>query len=335
MKIHPFHVTGTHCESCKFLIEDTLNKQSFVENVRVNLKRKIVELDTDSDKSLQELAQILSEKIKSHGYSLSEERPPREIESDSVIWKALPLGLVILISFFLLQKSGVLNFGFGGKPTPTTAFFVGLIASVSSCLAIVGGLVLSLSAKLSQANENATKTFLLFHLGRLGSFTILGGLLGVAGKLIGINYTVTTILGLFASLVMILLGLNLLGVFVKSKFTLPSGIFHAFQRIEKGALTPLVVGFGTFFLPCGFTQSMQVVALSSGSFVAGLLIMGSFALGTLPMLVILSFGTSSFAQSKYAPLFFKSSGVVVIGLGIFAFASGLAALGIISPIFNI
>ncbi len=30
---------------------------------------------------------------------------------------------------------------------------------------------------------------------------------------------------------------------------------------------PIIVGVGTFFLPCGFTQSMQIAALSSGSFV--------------------------------------------------------------------
>jgi sulfite exporter TauE/SafE len=80
---------------------------------------------------------------------------------------------------------------------------------------------------------------------------------------------------------------------------------------------------------------MQVAALSSGSFISGLLIMLSFALGTLPMLGLLSFSSLSFAQSKYAPLFFKSAGIVVIGLGIFALLAGLAGLGIINPLFNI
>jgi sulfite exporter TauE/SafE len=80
---------------------------------------------------------------------------------------------------------------------------------------------------------------------------------------------------------------------------------------------------------------MQVAALGSGSFMSGLLIMFLFALGTLPMLALLSFGSASFAHSKHAPLFFKSAGVVVIGLGLFAFLAGLAGIGIISPLFNI
>ncbi len=117
--------------------------------------------------------------------------------------------------------------------------------------------------------------------------------------------------------------------------TLPAGLFNFFRKIEHKTLTPLIIGFATFFLPCGFTQSMQVVALSSGSFVSGMLIMLAFALGTLPVLALLSFGSASFAHSRYAPLFFKSAGVVVIGLGLFALLSGLAGLGIIPPLFNI
>jgi len=66
-----------------------------------------------------------------------------------------------------------------------------------------------------------------------------------------------------------------------------------------------------------------------------MLIMGAFALGTLPMLALLSFGSASFSQSKHAPLFFTASGVVVIGLGIFALLTGLASLDIIDPLFTV
>jgi len=63
--------------------------------------------------------------------------------------------------------------------------------------------------------------------------------------------------------------------------------------------------------------------------------MTAFALGTLPMLALLSFGSASFAGSKHAPLFFKTAGVTVIGLGVFALLAGLAGIGIIDPLFNI
>ena len=339
LKTYTFHVTGTHCAACKILIEDILKEEDAVKNVQVNIKKETVLIEIDSEKSPEELARILTEKIKQNGYILSVEKKIIEKENKNVIWQAIPIGLIFLILFFLLQKSGILNLGIGGKTTPVTAFIVGLIASVSSCLAIVGGLVLSLSAKISQDNISDTKTFILFHAGRLFSFALLGGILGLIGDSIGINFTLTAILGLLASTVMLLLGLNLVGVFSKNKITLHSGIFQkinsVFRKIEHKTLTPLIIGFATFFLPCGFTQSMQITALSSGSFISGLLIMLSFALGTLPMLALLSFGSASFAQSKHAPLFFKSAGVVVIGLGMFALLAGLAGLGIINPLFNI
>lgn len=335
MKTYTLHVSGTHCASCKILIEEILNEQTGIQNTRVDLQTETVSIETERTASIDELAKILTAKLKPNGYTLSVEKIIQARKSDDVIWKAIPIGLAFLALFFVLQKSGILNLGIGGTITPITSFIIGLIASVSSCLALVGGLVLSLSAKVSQDDVSDTKTFVLFHTGRLVSFALLGGGLGLIGNAIGINFTFTTILGILASLVMLFLGLHLVGVLAKNKITLHPGIFNFFRKIEHKSFTPFSIGFGTFFLPCGFTQSMQVAALSSGSFMSGLLIMLAFALGTLPMLALLSFGSATFAHGKHAPLFFKSAGVVVIGLGIFALLGGLAGLGIINPLINL
>jgi sulfite exporter TauE/SafE/copper chaperone CopZ len=336
MKKYTLHVKGTHCASCKIFIEDVLNEQDFIQNAKVDLKREIVEIETDTDRQVEEIVDILTSKIKPNGYILSAQKSVKEIEDKGILWKAIPIGIGFLVLFFLLQKSGVLNLGIGGTVTPTTSFIIGLIASLSSCLAIVGGLVLSLSAKIAQDDgASAKKPFILFHAGRLIGFALLGGTLGLIGEVIGINFILSAVLGIIASAVMIILGFNLLGIFKKNGVTLPSNIFSFFRKVEHDIWAPLLIGVGTFFLPCGFTQSMQISALSSGSFMSGFLIMFSFALGTLPVLALLSFGSVSFSQSKYAPLFFKSAGVVVVGLGIFALLSGLAGVGIINPLFNI
>lgn len=334
-----YHVSGTHCASCKILLEDIIGEQDFVMSVSVNLKKEIIEIDIKEERNNEEVLNILNSKIKDNGYVLSLEKQNKEKQNHKDLLIALPIGIVFLILFFILQKSGVLNFGIGGEITPTTSFIIGLIASVSSCLAIVGGLVLSLSAKISQDNVSDKKNIILFHFGRLFSFAILGGVLGLVGSAIGINFTLTSILGIIASVIMLLLGLNLVGLFTKNKFTLDSGIFkninYFFNKIEHKTFTPIIIGFSTFFLPCGFTQSMQFSALSSGSFWSGMMIMFFFALGTLPMLSVLSFGSVSFAHSKYGPIFFKSAGIVVVGFGLFALLSGLVALGVINPIFNL
>ena len=334
-KTFAFHVSGTHCPSCKILIEDTLNEHIGIDHTNVDLKNETVTINTTLEESQNTLAEILTEKIKHNGYFLSVEKMVKERENNGIIWQALPIGLAFLAIFFTVQKSGILNFGLGGTVTPLTSFVIGVVASVSSCLAVVGGLVLSLSATVSQDSVPDTKPMILFHSGRLLSFALLGGALGAIGSAIGISFTVTAILGIIASIVMIVLGLNLVGVFEKNMIALPSGVFGFFRKVEHKTIAPFLVGVGTFFLPCGFTQAMQVVALSSGSFISGLLIMGAFALGTLPILALLSFGPASFAHGKHAPLFLKSAGIVVIGLGCFSLLAGLAGLGIINPLFNI
>ena len=335
MKKYKFCVSGTHCASCKILIEDILGEQDFIKNAQVNFKKETVEIETDSEKSAEEIAVILTDKIKQNGYTLSVEKIKEEKKEDDVIWKAIPIGIIFLILFFLLQKSGLLNLSLGSKTTPATSFIIGIIASLSSCLAIVGGLVLSLSAKVAKDDNGSNKKpFILFHAGRLFGFAILGGVLGFIGETLGVSFMFSTILGLIASVVMILLGINLLGFFKKSTFTLTSNIFSFFRKVEHATFAPIIVGIGTFFLPCGFTQSMQIAALSSGSFISGFFIMSSFALGTLPVLGLLSFSSVSFAQSKYAPLFFKSTGVVVVVLAFFNLINGLVVLGWIPPVFN-
>jgi sulfite exporter TauE/SafE/copper chaperone CopZ len=334
MKSYTFYVSGTHCASCKILIEDILREEKIVSNVQVNLNDQTITVDSNETNTTT-LAKMLSEKIKDNGYSVSTEKVQEEKKGEDNLWQAILIGLIFLVAFYMLQKSGVLNFGIGGQLTPTTAFLVGLVASVSTCLAVVGGLILSLSAKVSQDDKHNKKSIYLFHVGRMLGFAVLGGLLGLLGKGLGVNYIFSSVLGILAALIMIVLGLNLVGVFKQNKFTLPPTLFSFFRKIEHQTLAPLLLGIGTFFLPCGFTQSMQVSALSSGSFMSGSLVMFFFALGTLPMLALLSFGASSFANSKYASLFFKSAGVVVLGLGSFAVLSGLVGLGIINPLFNI
>jgi sulfite exporter TauE/SafE len=80
---------------------------------------------------------------------------------------------------------------------------------------------------------------------------------------------------------------------------------------------------------------MQFASLSSGSFSEWLLIMGAFSLGTFPMLALLSFGATGFSHSRFSGIFFRTSWVVVIGLGLFSLLTGLASLWVIPPLFNL
>ena len=327
MNTYTYHISGTHCASCKIVIEDLLL------GVRVDLKKETITIDSE-ELDENALLEKINTTLKSHQYVVTKEKQIQEIKKDNN-WLAVLIGIVFLFLFFVLQKSGVVNLGLGGSVTPTTSFIIGVIASFSSCLAVVGGLILSLSAKVLSDDTNNKRPIYVFHISRLVSFALFGGILGFIGKSIGINFLLSSILGIVAASIMIILGLNLFGIFKKNKFTLPPHLFNFFKKVEHSFFAPIVIGMATFLLPCGFTQSMQVVALSSESFVTGSLVMFFFALGTLPVLLLLSFGSVSFAHSKYKDLFFKVAGIVVLGLGLFSLLSMLVGLGIINPIFNI
>ena len=336
MNLFIFHVSGTHCHACKVMIEDVLGEQPGVKKVSVDLAKQTVTVESEIPHVPETVVQEWSRLLEPHKYRLSLVREEQPKETKSLVY-AVPLGLVLLGLFFLLQKSGVIQLDFEDGLTPWAALLIGVIASLSTCLAVVGGLVLSLSAKVSQ-EVSTVRPFVFFHLGRLVSFTVLGGVLGAVGSAAKINGTAMAILGIFAALIMLILGLNLLDVFHVTKrlqLALPRHFSDRIMKIENGFFAPFIVGAGTFFLPCGFTQSMQFMALTSGSFVSGSLIMTSFALGTLPMLSLLSFGSFRFAHTRYAPIFFRTAGVVVVGFGIFGLLAALAGLGIIRPLFNI
>jgi sulfite exporter TauE/SafE len=146
------------------------------------------------------------------------------------------------------------------------------------------------------------------------------------------------VLGLIIGMVMLVLGLNLLDVFhwtKKLQPAMPKFISkHAYGLSKLNhSVVPFLVGVTTFFLPCGFTQSMQIYTLSTGSFIKGGLTMLAFALGTLPVLALVGFSSFSIRDSK-SGIFFKTAGLIVIAFALFDIINSFVAAGFIPPIFN-
>ncbi|OGG42427.1 hypothetical protein A3I34_03115 [Candidatus Jorgensenbacteria bacterium RIFCSPLOWO2_02_FULL_45_12] len=240
--------------------------------------------------------------------------------------------------FIILQKLGIINLVTTSQVGYGTAFVIGLIASVSTCMAVVGGLALSMSANFAKEGDKA-RPQILFHLGRLVSFFVLGGLIGVLGSAFQLGATGALALSFVVAIVLLILGINLLDVFPRIKNiqpTMPSFIgkrVHGLKNISH-TLTPLLIGVATFFLPCGFTQSMQIYTLTTGSFWGGSLIMFTFALGTLPVLALLSFSSLGIHNKAQSGVFFKTAGLVVVFFGIFNLVNALVAFGAIPPFFS-
>jgi len=240
--------------------------------------------------------------------------------------------------FIVLQKLGIVNLVGGGKVTLGTAFVVGIVASLSTCMAVVGGLLLSISASFAKRGDTV-KPQIMFHIGRLISFFFLGGLIGLLGSAFQLGGGVQMILSVIIALVMLILGLNLLDIFPwakKLQLTMPAFLSKGLLKKRETADTIMafVIGGATFFLPCGFTQSMQIFTLSTGNFWSGAMTMGVFALGTLPVLSLLSFSSININKSRYAGVFFKTVGLVVILFALYNLSNSLVVAGIIPPIFD-
>ncbi len=337
-KTYKFHIRGMHCKSCVLMTESELKEFPYISDVKASLKSNLVEVVGDfGDKTPEQVAKELSSVLHPHGYTLSVEKVEKKIN-----WGefkiAIPITVLFVALYIFLQKIGLVNLINATHISYGTAFVIGIIASLSSCMAVVGGLLLSMSASFAKEGEKF-KPQIMFHAGRIISFFILGGVIGAIGSAFQLNTYGTFTLGLIIAIVMLILGINLLDVFPWAKRLQP-GMPKFLSRHAMGVsklnhtLTPALVGIATFFLPCGFTQSMQIVALYTGNFMSGAMTMFSFALGTLPVLGLLSFSSFSISKSSKSGIFFKTAGLIVILFAIFNLINALVVINILPPIFN-
>ena len=246
--------------------------------------------------------------------------------------------LIIVAILFALSQFDLLPKEFGVSETMSygLVFVIGLVASVSSCMAVTGGLLVAVAAKYNEASATLSpvqrmKPHVYFNVGRILSYTLLGGAIGALGSALTLSPEINGVLTLVASAVMILLGLQMLKLLpAVTRFlpTMPKSFSHLIhdlaERDAKGGA--FVLGAATFFLPCGFTQALQIYVLAKGSFAVGALTMLAFSLGTLPALLSLS-AISSFASGNFQRHFLKFAGAAVIVLGIANIQYGFALTG--------
>lgn len=335
---YTFKVKGMHCAACEFLLEDKLTNLPGVTKIKANLKNNSIEVNSSSELGPEELARELTLAVAAQGYTVHTSNTATPINY-AEFTVAVPAALSFIIAFLLLQKLGLVNLISAGHFNYFTAFVIGLIASVSTCLAVVGGLILSISANAAKG-AGRWQSQLLFHVGRLSGFFVLGGVIGALGKVFQLSFTGAAILGVILGLVMLILGINLLDIFPAAKnlqLRMPKFLTKRAKILGDSAsiIAPLLAGVATFFLPCGFTQSMQFYTLSTGNFFTGGFTMLAFALGTLPVLGLLSFGAFEVSHKPWKGTFFKAIGLIIIAMALFNLANSLATLGFMPVVFNI
>jgi hypothetical protein len=122
--------------------------------------------------------------------------------------------------------------------------------------------------------------------------------------------------------------LKLLPALTRLLPTMPKAFAHYIHDLAERDANggAFVLGAATFFLPCGFTQALQLYVLAKASFAIGALTMLAFSVGTLPALLSLS-AMSSFASGAVQRHFLKFAGAAVVVLGIANIQYGLVLSG--------
>ena len=328
------HISGMHCPNCDTIVAQRCMDMPGVLAATANYRKGYAEITHDGGLSLPAVQEALSEE--GYGACVWDEnrRPPSNTWHDYAEVAAI---FVLVCAFlFILSRAEVLPSGIGVSEEMSygLVLLLGLVASVSSCMAVTGGLLLAIAAKYNETHADLSpmermKPHLYFNLGRVVAYTVFGAAIGAAGSALILSPEINGVLMLIASAVMIVLGLHMLRLFPAIRLpTLPrsfSDRIHRYASSEtKGSA--LALGASTFFLPCGFTQALQLYVLLKGSALVGALTMLTFSVATLPALLSLS-AISSFAKGKMQKHFLRIAGAAVIVLGAINIQYGLILIG--------
>lgn len=338
MKELKIPIKGMHCSSCEVMLTEELKELQDVQRVHVSLKTKTA---TIYGKHLPPQA-VVRRAIKTAGYDIGYDETPI-VSNNYQVYKDLFIGVVLVVLLALIFKrfglNNISNLSLGGASVGIVALIIGLTAGFSTCMAMIGGLVLGISARHAEKHPTATpmqkfRPHLFFNLGRIAGFIVLGGVIGALGSAFQLTGSMLGLLTIIVGVVMLMLGLQLTELFprLRGVLTLPSsfgrliGIKKQGER-EYSHRSAALLGALTFFLPCGFTQAMQLLAVSSGKATTGAVIMGAFAIGTAPGLLSIG-GLTSIVKGVFAKRFFRVVGVAVVGMAMINLAHGYNLLGI-------
>lgn len=216
-------------------------------------------------------------------------------------------------------------------------FSIALVGSFGHCIGMCGGIVLAYCAKMGKIQKSKIELaflHLIYNLGRVSTYILLGILVGFLGKMFVLNGYLRATLFILAGVMMILASLSLLG---KIKFL--TLIEHSVQERQwyqksfkkflslNSPLSLYFLGILNGLLPCGFVYSYLFGAAAFASPLMGGVIMGVFGLGTIPTLFIMGFLANSLLNNntlrKFALIF---STLAIIIFGVFMIQKGIMFL---------
>lgn len=344
MIIKKFKAKGMHCTSCETLIDKTLRKIDGVENVKVDYASETVKVMFNPEKTGMkdifeavenkgyECSLMIEDGIDNNQHHNDEHKPDADFYTIDKKFFGIIFGILglLVVGYFVFRLADGIalpqisqNMGYG------LLFIVGLLTGFH-CVSMCGGFVVSYTTKAAQEGRKAHKSHMMYGVGKIISYTVMGAGFGLLGSIITFTPMMRGVAGVIAGLFLVIFGLNMLNIFPwlrKFRIRMPSFVNRFTGNESKKHSSPLAIGLlNGLMIACGPLQAIYIMAAGTGSAIEGAKLLFVFALGTLP--VMLSFGfVTSFLSNKATHKILKASGAIVIILGLIMMNRGLALTG--------
>lgn len=306
------------CISCEVILEKEFKKISGVRLIMVSYKKWIIQVEYSEESKYKELVKIIQKNNFEVVENSSNTKKSKTL--DNILWNVISIMFVIIL-FIASQLFEIYRF------IPDTssinyfsAILIWIIASVSTCLAVTWWIIVGFSRYFDNSSgfKWHLKVQASFQVWRIFWFFLLGWLLWYFWGFLNINFTVNAVITFVVGFLLFYMWLNILWIvpsITKYWVHMPKSFTQKIESLWNPKYSPLVWAL-TFFLPCWFTQTMQLLAIWSWSFWQWWLVMMFFAIWTGPVLLALWLGSSYFKWKKFSILT-KIVWAIVIFFGLY------------------
>jgi sulfite exporter TauE/SafE/copper chaperone CopZ len=353
-------VKNMTCVNCEITIERELSKADGVLGVEASYSKGMVKITYDEAFIHPDEMMLLLEQHDYHAEPWKENRYGKNshqnsnvqgnvqnsntVNRDGALTNITSAFIILFALYLLANHFGVFNI-IRNFPVAKTGmgygmlFLIGVLTSVH-CVAMCGGICLSQTMSSKNTGSIQSGSFvtlrpsLFYNLGRVISYTVIGGTVGALGSVVSFSGTMKGAVQLLAGIFMIIMGLNMLNIFPwlrRLNPRIPKLLVKKLGPLRGRSNSPLYIGLLNGLMPCGPLQAMQLYALSTGSPVKGAISMFLFSIGTVPLMFL--FGAlGSLLNKKYTKKMMTVSAVLVIFLGVFMLQNGIGLSGLALPV---
>ena len=217
-------------------------------------------------------------------------------------------------------------------------FVSGFTVGFGHCIGMCGPIVVSLSLNLK--DRKILVPHLLYNAGRITTYTILGGFMGLTGSFTRVTSNLATIQKtamIFSGILIIVLSFGMSGWLplgrIFGDYFNATGIFSkAYKRLFDSKRSTLYFPTGLLLglLPCGPVYTALIAAAGKGvganhvwnGFISGMLIMLSFGFGTVPALLLVA-KLADFRWLKWREIVYKIGSILMFIIGVYFLLQGI------------